>query len=534
MIWRLTYCNKKGVEARIDIIKGNRTPVEIVQGSANPFTISYRLDKNDKSGHIMTSSADIEIFETETFNIDDLKTSNETELKVEYFEDNVLTWSGFILPDFFSREIGSPNVVRMTASDRLTALKGVTLSDLPARISLRDLIELSLAQTGLSLALVAQIQINQGSINILDSEVLSQRLTDTKGRSISCYDILMSIMVATNSTIRQREGQWVVYNKLEHELRTPTIFFDKVERGAIRTIQPVASSVGVYQEFGGGRIHPENYDFSDNMAGWNPIGGFNWSINNKEILGYYQTYNIIYGEDTDKSYLVNSNNFTTSRYIETDAFVVPYEEGKITVKAEINATGPRVQSGLGAAKIRFAIIAEKNGALLSLNDSGAFVAGEHIQEREFSTGSPLDLIAVTMNIEVSGVLMNPAGYSVKLRFYGSNVGVDGDVTRVTAINSAIVSFDPEAGTPKGNIYKTTQGSNFTKQHDVETTIFGDYITTGLNVYFYEYPIDDTSNLYLPNGELSPPTWKTIFDTTERPLLHHVSSKKVGFMLHMIF
>ena len=176
MIWRLTYCNKEGVEARIDIIKGNRTPVEIVQGSGQPFTLSYKLDKNDKSGHIMTSSADIEIFETETFNIDDLKTSNETELKVEYFEDNILTWEGFILPDFFSREIGSPNIVRMTASDRLTALKGVALSDLPAKVSLRSLIERCLNKTGLTLGLVSQIQINQGSTNILDSEILSQRL----------------------------------------------------------------------------------------------------------------------------------------------------------------------------------------------------------------------------------------------------------------------------------------------------------------------------------------------------------------------
>ena len=50
MIWRLTYCNKKGVEARVDIIKGDRTSVEIVEGSANPFILSYRLDKNDKSG----------------------------------------------------------------------------------------------------------------------------------------------------------------------------------------------------------------------------------------------------------------------------------------------------------------------------------------------------------------------------------------------------------------------------------------------------------------------------------------------------
>ena len=156
---------------------------------------------------------------------------------------------------------------------QLTALKGVTLSDLPSRVSLRNLIERCLNKTGLTLSLASQININQGSTNILDSEILSQRLTDVRGRSISCYDILMSIMVATNSTIRQRKGQWQVYNKLEHELRTPTIFFDKVERGAIRTIQPVASSVGVYQEFGGGRLHPDNYDFAQGLVNWSSING---------------------------------------------------------------------------------------------------------------------------------------------------------------------------------------------------------------------------------------------------------------------
>ena len=96
---------RSGQEARVDIIKGDKTSVEVVEGSGNPFTLSYKLDKNDKSGHVMTSSADIEFFETEEFNIDKLKTSNETELKVEYFEGNVLTWTGFILPDFFSREV---------------------------------------------------------------------------------------------------------------------------------------------------------------------------------------------------------------------------------------------------------------------------------------------------------------------------------------------------------------------------------------------------------------------------------------------
>src|SRR5690554_4106823 len=381
MIWRLTYCNKKGVEARIDIIKGDRTSIEIVEGSANPFTLSYKLDKNDKSGHIMTSSADIEIFETATFNIDDLKTSNETELKVEYFEDDVLTWSGFILPDFFSREIGSPNIVRMTASDRLTALKGITLSDLPSKISLRDLIELCLEQTGLSLGLVSQIQINQGSTNILDSEVLSQRLTDVRGRSISCYDILMSIMVGTNSTIRQRAGQWQVYNKLEHELRTPTIFFDKVEKGAIRTIQPVASSVGVYNEFGGNRLHPNNYDFSLGLANWTSRNGFEAYIDNRVVSSFLGGTPIYQPDVTTNDYLVNFNNWITN---ETNLDTAPFLESNnipiasaqndaVEVEVDISAVmAEKLSSHTVISFLRYAIIATNGVDTYALTTNGVF------------------------------------------------------------------------------------------------------------------------------------------------------------------
>jgi hypothetical protein len=542
MIWRLTYCNKKGVEARVDIIKSGSTSVEIVEGSANPFTLSYKLDKNDKSGHIMTSSADIEFFETEEFNIDKLKTSNETELKVEYFEDNVLTWSGFILPDFFSREIGSPNIVRMTASDRLTALKGVTLSDLPAKVSLRNLIELSLEQTGLTLSLASQININQGSTNILDSEVLSQRLTDTRGRSISCYDILMSIMVATNSTIRQRKGQWQVYNKLEHELRAPTIFFDKVERGAIRTIQPVASSVGVYQEFGGRRLHPDNYDFSEGNTGWVASGGFPFTIATNQIVGYTRVNNVwtVNFGDTDKSRMqINKiyegafSNTDLIAYVSNTFPVITESDTSVNVEIDISVTGrPRTTA-------RAIVIADNGTNKLAFNPSqGAFEPydpqrydimghsvffinltpqGEYLGNEKYN--------AATKSIKYSATLEATAvqDYSISIRFYGT----DSYNARVIPIfvNFASIRFSNTEEAPKGNIFKTTQGANYTKLHDVETVIFGDYITSGLNGYFYNYPIDETSNLYLPSGELSSPTWVTAFDPTERPLLHHISRQK---------
>jgi hypothetical protein len=276
MIWRLTYCNKEGIEARLDIIKGASTPVEVIEGTATPFILNYKMDKSDKSGHVMSSSADISIFETPTFNIDNLKTSSETEIKVEYYINGVLDWSGFVIPDFFSKTIGTPATVEMVASDRLGTLKGVTLEDLNQYESMRDLAVKCLAKTGLTLPLYTMADFgNNGTTNAFFKALgLSGRLSDTKGRNISCYDILKSILVASNSKLVQQSGAWYIVNKWQHEQGVGNLFstltastayseqtvsFSDVHAGARRTIIPVAATTGVFHEFGGGRSYPENY-----------------------------------------------------------------------------------------------------------------------------------------------------------------------------------------------------------------------------------------------------------------------------------
>ena len=50
MIYRLRYCNKDGIEARVDIQKGDATPVIEVEGTERPFTLSYNNNKGNKSG----------------------------------------------------------------------------------------------------------------------------------------------------------------------------------------------------------------------------------------------------------------------------------------------------------------------------------------------------------------------------------------------------------------------------------------------------------------------------------------------------
>lgn len=546
MIYRLRFCNKEGIEARVDIQKGSSTPVIEVEGTDRPFILSYNNDKGNKSGMFLTSSADIEIYETTDFNIDNLKTSNETELSVTHYINNVISWQGFIIPDFFSIEVRSNPIIVMTASDRLGTLKNVTLSDLPSMISLRELAILCLNKTGLTLPLKTMADFSNGTgVNdFFNSKILTQRLSDTKGRNISCYDVLSSILTASNSFLTQRSGEWYIVNKYQHEIGSGKLYdtattstnwsevihdFSEITVGGRRTIIPVGSSVGVYQEFGGGKLYPENYDFSEDLLGWTPVGGFGASINNKEIKGYYQTYNLEYGEVTDKKYLVNSNNYSNTSYIQTADIPVPYTQGEVEVSVDMNVVGPRVAFGGNKAPIRIAIVAKKGASTYYLNKAGSFTStSPYIHEFLFGDDEqyPLDQYykPLTMNVKVSGRILSPVGYTFQLRIYGSNVGPDGNITRVTTVNFARLNFGISTDIPKGIIYKSEQGSDFTKTHDLETSIFGDYLTNGLNGYFYDYPKDDTSSLFNNAGVLTN-NWTTPTDTEELPLLQHISRQK---------
>lgn len=384
MIWRLTYCNKEGIEARLDIIKGASTPVEVIEGTATPFILNYKMDKSDKSGHVMSSSADISIFETPTFNIDKLKTSSETEIKVEHYINNVLDWSGFVIPDFFSKTIGTPATVEMVASDRLGTLKGVTLEDLNQYESMRDLAVKCLAKTGLTLPLYTMADFgNNGTTNAFFKALgLSGRLSDTKGRNISCYDILKSILVASNSKLVQQSGAWYIVNKFQHEQGAGNLFstltastayseqtvnFSDVHVGARRTIVPVAATTGVFQEFGGGCSYPDNFDFrqinmlpSFSFPDWTKVGTFNVVLGNKSISGYNFEGQIQFGAETVDNYFFNSNTFNLSNYLQMNGVPIPYTSGQIEVAIDLNATGQTVTAFLtNVTAVKIAVGAEK-------------------------------------------------------------------------------------------------------------------------------------------------------------------------------
>ena len=331
MKFTLTYKNKDLHQATLDIITHNDVSVtRVIEGTENPFLLSYKSDKSDKSGHILSSSAEINIYETDDFNIDNLKTSSETDIKVEFHIGDTLIWTGFVLPDFFSKEIGENAVVSMTASDRIGTLKSATLDLSQDKIKIRDLAAACLAKTGLSLENYFQSSLSVDGINYFDTYVYTERFKDVGSGAISCYDILYSILVETNSLLTQSYGKWYVVNKLdlENEMALPAaqyVNFDSVTVGAIRTIIPVASEVGIYHEFGGSLKKPANYDFSkwtgDYPDSWTRVNGFVCTKNTKEVTGYDASHNPIYGQDLLLSNLHIYNNLspTLSSYLNNTA-----------------------------------------------------------------------------------------------------------------------------------------------------------------------------------------------------------------------
>src|SRR5690554_3743588 len=536
MIWRLEYENAHGDVARLDIQRGAATPVEIIEGTENPFLLSYELEDKNKKGFIMSSFADISIYETATFNIDDLKTLDETALSVKWYINSVLEWTGFVVPDFFSRTIGEPAIVNLAASDRLSALKDATLDGLSEYITLKDLAEDCLAKTGLSLPLIYTVDFKAGTTNVMDVFALSERLEDDKGKKISCFDVLRSILVLTNSTIRQRKGQWRIYNKIQHEAVAPTLNFDKVYQGAKRTIQPVFSSVGAFQEFGGMKNFPSNNTFSNSAAGWVAENGFITEFDNRELNYTSQIWPPTFGEETNKINLINRNiwdyeRFDLAKKLSSPPFKVPFRgANSVAFTLEINARGAPNQ------RFRYALIKWVDGVPVSfMRNDGTWLQGPgNVSYSLFppqKDGEPYSSVDAIFTIN-SNVFLEESEDPEKVTLTVHILGVDTytsagggqTVPFAAAIRSVKVKFD-EKSDAKGILYRTDQLGNFSKKSDPNTTIFGDHISSGLNGYFYPYSEDDTSVLRAPSGGNLPLSrWTTATDPAagELPILQHVT------------
>ena len=301
--------------------------------------------------------------------------------------------------------------------------------------------------------------VDVNSDTLFNTYIQSQRLNDEKGRSISCYDILQSVLVASNGLLVQRKGAWQIINKYQLEQGvgknystlsnftnwTKTIHnFEFIGKGAIRTITPVASSVGVFQEYGGGKKYPTNYDF-DEAGGWTAKNGFTYTRDNREIEKFSNetafAYTPVFGIETNKYYILNRNRLdwfgddflNTQPYLQSEKAQIVVNGKEATINFEINATAPEanlIEAGLTrvGASVNYAIFAENDSEILVLDKNSKFVPltndRDNLRRMYFPSNNSVldDVEALTESQSHKGILSIDVGlvsdYKIHIRIYG--------------------------------------------------------------------------------------------------------------------
>src|SRR5690606_35946350 len=67
------------------------------------------------------------------FLLEDTYTADEREYRVDFYYNNLLEWTGYLLPDYFSRELNGFPVIELSAIDCLGTLKDVPYLDTDGR-----------------------------------------------------------------------------------------------------------------------------------------------------------------------------------------------------------------------------------------------------------------------------------------------------------------------------------------------------------------------------------------------------------------
>lgn len=271
-----------------------------IEATGAPFNMTYANDFGEKRGTIRATHVDMQFFENNLFNIDDLATSDETELQVVFYYDNAVEWIGYVTPDFFNVEITENPVISLTASDRIGILKDVPyyVEDFYTddRVSLLSIFVKAIKETGLDIPINVACRMycqqfpDYGSDEDFGSYEYSNYLAETyvselrfvtdeeNQETMSCYDVLKRIMDQCNCLLTQYKGEWWVVNKFDMELGESTRFiynsegvYQSIERitfgeehlslidtGGQRTLIPAGAKNTYLLSHGDNIIYPKN------------------------------------------------------------------------------------------------------------------------------------------------------------------------------------------------------------------------------------------------------------------------------------
>lgn len=528
--------------------------VHNIEGDANLFTLTYNSESKDKTQSILSTTAEINIYEDEKFNIKELATLGETDIKVIYFEgvtevSMAQKWQGFIIPDFFQTDIATNRVISMVASDRLGVLKDIDYKGTEVEYS--KIVANCLKATGIVLG-----------FDIIPTDYLSfyeYRFNPERFNDKSFYNVLESCLLLFNLKVFQYENRWVLINKYnlengfldkflytsngifqgEDNATQEVITIDKIFLSGQREVKPSAMEVSINMEFGKSKKYPINYDFRNPLLNtWyisnnndssqvfervsQNISGFDRSVSG-EINGVVSTEAAvnnslhIRAQGLESVNAPSPANYYQSPHIQSAIFSIPFTDVyKLKFKISANATIARRLTISPILIIRGTTttyyLVTRNNTLKQLtsiagdrilNFSGAtfsdmtIVSGETIySEGQFQWSQDFEVDVkqawLEQNADIQMVL-----YIWGTSFNETFLGV-GETDVDAYVNSITVDVIDDIDYGKGITYKVRQNTNkFSNKKELPKILFGNKVDIGINGFFYGMRSDDTSIALIP-------------------------------------
>lgn len=354
------------IKLLLDSYAGGTTEIEKKQPTA--LIINRRADKelqhtrhvrgSELQFNFFSSTADISAF-------DAIFQSEFKEWKVEHYYDAALDWTGYLLPENYSRNWindGDYYALSLSASDGLARLKEIeytnfsTGSQYTDRVSIITHIKRALEHLELELAFRVQLgtYVSNGSLMastdcMLDKVTAdSRRFTELKdGREVNkdCYTIINELLEDASCYLEQTNGRYEIINIQEKNSYYFPITWSGLTVGS-RTARDLRLDIADYKYRMGSEVQKlrpieevqvtfrdrniadnllSNGDFSSGTTGWNKTGYFGSLI----ATSGYGEVPAVFSLDTPPTYIYTDNESITQINVD--------DQLEVTFKARIRS-----------------------------------------------------------------------------------------------------------------------------------------------------------------------------------------------------
>lgn len=322
------YCDIDGGNKSVVISKKDYIGAVVVieNGAKDPVVYTYKNNNDYKFNTIRSRECELTIINMVDFQASEFYTIDERAFKLEIFDEGVLEFAGFIIPDSCQELFDpAPYPVTLVATDTLGALQKVTYplpigSSIDIRQNFKDILCYALSATNLGLDIHTICNLYEKKMdNSLNDDPLTQasvnplRMTE-KNTTMTCYQAIDEVCKVFGAYLAQIDGAWYfirtselsdevirerVYNNTGLFLRAGIVENGRVagaigqevviEQGASIRIGNAYKRAVIDLEYGTSPARVYNGDFEDwdgqNFRYWTKYGNVDISRIQKSVTG---------------------------------------------------------------------------------------------------------------------------------------------------------------------------------------------------------------------------------------------------------